>query len=146
MRTAVLWQIDGCHAPRRRSPVGLRHWRGPATRRQGRRRVFSPPRSQPELCWFVVLLAFFNMFYLYLRTGPFFLNTDILRSVVTDMVAEKNLRGVLRSQVDRSLSKDSIVIVDSLNNIKVLYLSLSLTHTRARTHMMYNFCLVYAGI
>ncbi|KAJ1692249.1 hypothetical protein LUZ63_008947 [Rhynchospora breviuscula] len=35
-----------------------------------------------------------------------------------DMVAEKNLRGVLRSQVDRSLSKDSIVIVDSLNNIK----------------------------
>ncbi|KAJ4782360.1 Protein KTI12 like [Rhynchospora pubera] len=35
-----------------------------------------------------------------------------------DMAAEKNLRGVLRSQVDRSLSKDSIVIVDSLNNIK----------------------------
>ncbi|XP_049937037.1 protein KTI12 homolog [Nymphaea colorata] len=35
-----------------------------------------------------------------------------------DMTAEKNLRGVLRSEVDRSLSKDNIVIVDSLNNIK----------------------------
>lgn len=35
-----------------------------------------------------------------------------------DMVAEKNLRGVLRSQVDRSLSRDCIIIVDSLNSIK----------------------------
>ncbi|XP_073000228.1 protein KTI12 homolog [Typha latifolia] len=35
-----------------------------------------------------------------------------------DMVVEKNLRGVLRSEVDRSLSKDNIIIVDSLNNIK----------------------------
>lgn len=35
-----------------------------------------------------------------------------------NMPAEKNLRGVLRSEVDRSLSKDSIIIVDSLNNIK----------------------------
>ncbi|KAL3501495.1 hypothetical protein ACH5RR_035944 [Cinchona calisaya] len=35
-----------------------------------------------------------------------------------DMTAEKNLRGVLRSEVDRSLSKDDIVIVDSLNSIK----------------------------
>lgn len=35
-----------------------------------------------------------------------------------DMPAEKNLRGVLRSEVDRSLSKDNIVIVDSLNSIK----------------------------
>ncbi|KAJ3681435.1 hypothetical protein LUZ60_015924 [Juncus effusus] len=35
-----------------------------------------------------------------------------------DMVVEKNLRGVLRSEVDRSVSKDSIIIVDSLNNIK----------------------------
>ena len=35
------------------------------------------------------------------------------------MPAEKNLRGLLRSEVDRSVSKDSIVIVDSLNNIKV---------------------------
>ncbi|XP_058090160.1 protein KTI12 homolog [Magnolia sinica] len=35
-----------------------------------------------------------------------------------DMTAEKNLRGVLRSAVDRSLSKDNIIIVDSLNNIK----------------------------
>jgi len=63
----------------------------------------------------------------------FFFFAEILRSVVTDMVAEKNLRGVLRSEVDRSLSKDSIIIVDSLNNIKVLALSLSLslelTHT-----------------
>lgn len=36
-----------------------------------------------------------------------------------DMTVEKNLRGVLRSEVDRSVSKDSIIIVDSLNNIKV---------------------------
>ncbi|KAK1362012.1 hypothetical protein POM88_046486 [Heracleum sosnowskyi] len=35
-----------------------------------------------------------------------------------NMVVEKNVRGVLRSEVDRSLNKDSIVIVDSLNNIK----------------------------
>uniref|UniRef100_A0A0D6QVS8 Protein KTI12 homolog n=1 Tax=Araucaria cunninghamii TaxID=56994 RepID=A0A0D6QVS8_ARACU len=35
-----------------------------------------------------------------------------------DMPSEKNLRGVLRSEVDRSVSKDSIIIVDSLNNIK----------------------------
>nr|CAB3455376.1 unnamed protein product [Digitaria exilis] len=40
-----------------------------------------------------------------------------------DMVVEKNLRGVLRSQVDRSVSRDSIIIVDSLNNIKVRALS-----------------------
>ncbi|PAN42434.1 hypothetical protein PAHAL_8G136800 [Panicum hallii] len=36
-----------------------------------------------------------------------------------DMVVEKNLRGVLRSEVDRSASRDSIIIVDSLNSIKV---------------------------
>ncbi|CAI9785283.1 unnamed protein product [Fraxinus pennsylvanica] len=35
-----------------------------------------------------------------------------------DMIAEKNLRGVLRSEVDRSLSRDDIIIVDSLNSIK----------------------------
>jgi|UniRef100_A0A2N9J4Q6 protein KTI12 len=35
-----------------------------------------------------------------------------------NMVAEKNLRGVLRSEVDRSVSKDNVIIVDSLNSIK----------------------------
>ncbi|CAJ2647155.1 unnamed protein product [Trifolium pratense] len=35
-----------------------------------------------------------------------------------NMPSEKNLRGVLRSEVDRSLSKDTVIIVDSLNNIK----------------------------
>ncbi|KAJ4949925.1 hypothetical protein NE237_008273 [Protea cynaroides] len=35
-----------------------------------------------------------------------------------NMIAEKNLRGVLRSEVDRSLSRDNIVVVDSLNSIK----------------------------
>uniref|UniRef100_A0A0E0MEZ0 Protein KTI12 homolog n=2 Tax=Oryza punctata TaxID=4537 RepID=A0A0E0MEZ0_ORYPU len=35
-----------------------------------------------------------------------------------DMGVEKNLRGVLRSEVDRSVSRDSIIVVDSLNNIK----------------------------
>ncbi|KAG6598633.1 Protein KTI12-like protein, partial [Cucurbita argyrosperma subsp. sororia] len=34
-----------------------------------------------------------------------------------NMPAEKNLRGVLRSEVDRSVSRDSIVIVDSLNRV-----------------------------
>jgi protein KTI12 len=35
-----------------------------------------------------------------------------------NMTAEKNLRGVLRSEVDRSVSRDNIIIVDSLNGIK----------------------------
>lgn len=35
-----------------------------------------------------------------------------------NMPSEKNLRGVLRSEVDRSLSKDNVIIVDSLNSIK----------------------------
>ncbi|GAB2275203.1 hypothetical protein Dimus_009965 [Dionaea muscipula] len=35
-----------------------------------------------------------------------------------NMTAEKNLRGVLRSEVDRSLTRDGIVVVDSLNSIK----------------------------
>lgn len=35
-----------------------------------------------------------------------------------NMPSEKNLRGVLRSEVDRSLSKDTVIIVDSLNSIK----------------------------
>lgn len=35
-----------------------------------------------------------------------------------NMPAEKNLRGVLRSEVDRSVSKDNIIVVDSLNSIK----------------------------
>lgn len=42
-----------------------------------------------------------------------------------DMVVEKNLRGVLRSEVDRSVSRDSIIIIDSLNNIKVRVVSSS---------------------
>ncbi|KAH7283272.1 hypothetical protein KP509_35G069700 [Ceratopteris richardii] len=36
----------------------------------------------------------------------------------SSMPAEKNLRGLLRSEVDRSVSKDTVVIVDSLNSIK----------------------------
>ncbi|GER41567.1 protein KTI12 [Striga asiatica] len=35
-----------------------------------------------------------------------------------DMASEKNLRGILRSEVDRSISPNTITIVDSLNNIK----------------------------
>ncbi|GJP32545.1 hypothetical protein CLOM_g17171 [Closterium sp. NIES-68] len=35
-----------------------------------------------------------------------------------NMVAEKNVRGSLRSEVDRAVGKDRIVIVDSLNAIK----------------------------
>jgi hypothetical protein len=46
------------------------------------------------------------------------------------MVVEKNLRGVLRSEVDRSVSRDSIIIVDSLNNIKVRAVSNSSSYFR----------------
>lgn len=66
-----------------------------------------------------------------------------------DMASEKNWRGLLRSEVDRSLSKDNVIIVDSLNNIKgyryelwclarstgvrycVLYCDAEITHCRA---------------
>ena len=46
--------------------------------------------------------------------------TFLLCENSADMPREKNLRGLLRSAVDRAVSRDSIVIVDSLNNIKVL--------------------------
>jgi protein KTI12 len=36
------------------------------------------------------------------------------------MPSEKNVRGVLRSAVDRTVSKDTVVVIDSLNNIKVI--------------------------
>lgn len=56
---------------------------------------------------------------MYLSKSIFF-STDIRFSVFSiDMPTEKNLRGVLRSEVDRAVSKDNIIIVDSLNNIKV---------------------------
>lgn len=42
------------------------------------------------------------------------------------MTEEKILRGVLRSEVDRSVSKENIIIVDSLNNIKVRVLHMLL--------------------
>uniref|UniRef100_A0A7I4EES4 Uncharacterized protein n=1 Tax=Physcomitrium patens TaxID=3218 RepID=A0A7I4EES4_PHYPA len=45
------------------------------------------------------------------------LNLD-RNSAYQDMPREKNLRGMLRSAVDRAVSIDTIVIVDSLNNIK----------------------------
>lgn len=45
------------------------------------------------------------------------LHLDRNQSYAT-MPSEKNLRGVIRSEVDRSVSKDNIVIVDSLNAIK----------------------------
>ncbi|CAM6091146.1 unnamed protein product [Calypogeia fissa] len=35
-----------------------------------------------------------------------------------DMPSEKNLRGLLRSAVDRAVSKDTVVVIDSLNHIK----------------------------
>ncbi|EFJ20517.1 hypothetical protein SELMODRAFT_108956 [Selaginella moellendorffii] len=35
-----------------------------------------------------------------------------------DMFHEKNLRGLLRSAVDRAVTKEVIVVIDSLNNIK----------------------------
>jgi Chromatin associated protein KTI12 len=135
VRAAVQWQIDGCEAPRRRSPVGILRWRGSETRRQGHRRVFSPPRSQPELRWFAFRFLSTSVLS---SSFVFFFFAEILRSAVTDMVAEKNLRGVLRSEVDRSLSKDSIIIVDSLNNIKVLALSLSLDLTHTDTSMKHT--------
>ncbi|GAQ82857.1 RNA polymerase II elongator associated protein [Klebsormidium nitens] len=40
------------------------------------------------------------------------------RDAYKDNNAEKNLRGVLRSTIDRMVSRDKVVIADSLNNIK----------------------------
>lgn len=45
------------------------------------------------------------------------LNLDRNKSY-SGMPAEKNLRGLLRSEVDRSVSKENIIVVDSLNSIK----------------------------
>nr|GMD16910.1 protein KTI12 homolog [Ipomoea batatas] len=59
-----------------------------------------------------------------------------------DMTAEKNLRGVLRSEVDRSLSKDSIIIVDSLNSIKGYRYELWCLARAAGT----RYCVVYCDV
>lgn len=39
--------------------------------------------------------------------------------LLPDTVSEKNTRGKLRSAVERGLSQKQVVILDSLNNIKV---------------------------
>lgn len=59
-----------------------------------------------------------------------------------NMVVEKNVRGVLRSEVDRSLNKDSIVIVDSLNNIKGYRYELWCLARAAGT----RYCVVYCDV
>ena len=56
-----------------------------------------------------------KIFYVFISYWHVYHSCDFF----SGMPAEKNLRGLLRSEVDRSVSKDSIVIVDSLNNIKV---------------------------
>ncbi|RAL40129.1 hypothetical protein DM860_008269 [Cuscuta australis] len=59
-----------------------------------------------------------------------------------NMTAEKNLRGVLRSEVDRSLSKDNIIIVDSLNSIKGYRYELWCLARAAGT----RYCVVYCDV
>lgn len=59
-----------------------------------------------------------------------------------DMPSEKNLRGVLRSEVDRSLSKDNIIIVDSLNSIKGYRYELWCLARAAGT----RYCVVYCDV
>uniref|UniRef100_A0A2P2JW63 Protein KTI12 homolog n=1 Tax=Rhizophora mucronata TaxID=61149 RepID=A0A2P2JW63_RHIMU len=56
--------------------------------------------------------------------------------------AEKNLRGVIRSEVDRSVSKDNIIIVDSLNNIKGYRYELWCLARAAGT----RYCVVYCDV
>lgn len=64
--------------------------------------------------YFVVRWHFSYYFYI----KKIFSNKNLC-CILIDMTAEKNLRGVLRSEVDRSVSRGNIVIVDSLNSIKV---------------------------
>lgn len=59
-----------------------------------------------------------------------------------DMPSEKNLRGVLRSEVDRSVSKDHVVIVDSLNNIKGYRYELWCLARAAGT----RYCVLYCNV
>lgn len=58
----------------------------------------------------------------------------------SDMPSEKNLRGVLRSEVDRCLSKDNIIIVDSLNSIKGYRYELWCLARAAGTRYCVMFC------
>ncbi|XP_078439210.1 KTI12-like, chromatin associated protein [Wolffia australiana] len=69
-----------------------------------------------------------------------------LNESYADMTAEKNLRGVLRSEVDRSVSKDRIIIVDSLNNIKGYRYELWCLARAAGTRYCVLFCDVEENI
>lgn len=64
---------------------------------------------QPRLCGPVLsLFSFWNLLY-----------NVRWRRRRADMPSEKNLRGMLRSAVSRAVAKDCVLIVDSLNSIKV---------------------------
>ncbi|XP_073393103.1 protein KTI12 homolog isoform X2 [Physcomitrium patens] len=67
------------------------------------------------------------------------LNLD-RNSAYQDMPREKNLRGMLRSAVDRAVSIDTIVIVDSLNNIKGYRYELWCLARAAGTHYCVLHC------
>ncbi|XP_073392048.1 protein KTI12 homolog [Physcomitrium patens] len=73
------------------------------------------------------------------------LNLD-RNSAYQDMPREKNLRGMLRSAVDRAVSIDTIVIVDSLNNIKGYRYELWCLARAAGTHYCVVFLILFVHI
>ncbi|XP_007235727.3 protein KTI12 homolog [Astyanax mexicanus] len=67
-------------------------------------------------------------------------------SVYADSQSEKNLRGALRSEVERKLNKDDIVILDSLNYIKGYRYELFCLVKHAQTPHCLVFCLTSADL
>ncbi|KAL6479202.1 hypothetical protein MHYP_G00126350 [Metynnis hypsauchen] len=67
-------------------------------------------------------------------------------SVYADSQSEKNLRGALRSEVERKLNKDDIVILDSLNYIKGYRYELFCLIKHAQTPHCLVYCLTSADL
>ncbi|XP_017566623.1 protein KTI12 homolog isoform X1 [Pygocentrus nattereri] len=67
-------------------------------------------------------------------------------SVYADSQSEKNLRGALRSEVERKLNKEDIVILDSLNYIKGYRYELFCLIKHAQTPHCLVYCLTSADL
>ncbi|XP_060778968.1 protein KTI12 homolog [Neoarius graeffei] len=67
-------------------------------------------------------------------------------SVYADSQREKNLRGVLRSEVERKINKDDIVILDSLNYIKGYRYELFCLIKHVQTPHCLVYCLTSAAL
>ncbi|XP_051776315.1 protein KTI12 homolog [Erpetoichthys calabaricus] len=67
-------------------------------------------------------------------------------SVYSDSQKEKNLRGVLKSEVERKITKDDVVILDSLNYIKGYRYELFCLIKHAQTPHCLVYCLTSADI